>query len=341
MRSKMLFSLIALILVTSLVIAGCAAPAPAPAPKPEPIELTAISALRSDHAMIHWLDYMVEQVNERSGGELTIKYLGGPEVSSAFDQADAIRSGTFDMAYAITAYYHGTVPEAVTYLSRRDSPAEEREVGLHDYLDQVHQQKLNAKYLGRSTARSKDNVVAFYLWLVPPVETLDDLVGLKIRVAPAYAPWVEGLGAVPISMPHSETYTALERGVVDGLNTPISSTYAHGYMDVIKYQIAHPAMQMEDNFLMNLDTWNSLPKHLQNLVMDIVLEIEAKSAEYFAGIEEKALREIIDDYGVKQISFSPDEAERYVDTAFDASWDKLSEDLDQATISKLRELMNS
>src|SRR5690606_35556297 len=50
-----------------------------------------------------------------------------------------------------------------------------------------------------------------------PVDSLDDLAGLKIRVASApMSELVTAWGATPVFMPVTELYTALQTGVVDG-----------------------------------------------------------------------------------------------------------------------------
>lgn len=59
---------------------------------------------------------------------------------------------------------------------------------------------------------------------VRPIRSPDDLRGLKMRVAgPMYIDVMNALGANPQQMQWSETFTALQQGVVDGQENPIGA----------------------------------------------------------------------------------------------------------------------
>jgi TRAP-type transport system periplasmic protein len=57
-----------------------------------------------------------------------------------------------------------------------------------------------------------------------PIRTPEDMVGLKMRVAgPMYIDVMNALGANPQQMQWTETFTALQQGVVDGQENPIGA----------------------------------------------------------------------------------------------------------------------
>ncbi len=59
---------------------------------------------------------------------------------------------------------------------------------------------------------------------VRPIKSPDDMKGLKIRVAgPMYIDVMNALGANPQQMQWTETFTALQQGVVDGQENPIGA----------------------------------------------------------------------------------------------------------------------
>ena len=96
MKRKLVFLGLILALV-ALPITACAqeAPAPAPAPKPEPIVLTAVqSGPLGGPEFVAW-EWYVKEVNQRSGGELKIDVIGGPDVIAVPDQANAVKDGHF------------------------------------------------------------------------------------------------------------------------------------------------------------------------------------------------------------------------------------------------------
>jgi TRAP-type C4-dicarboxylate transport system substrate-binding protein len=68
------------------------------------------------------------------------------------------------------------------------------------------------------------------------IKTLEDLQGLKLRSPGAvHNKVIEALGAAPLSMPASEQYDALERGVVNGTIIAPSALTSFNLADVIRY----------------------------------------------------------------------------------------------------------
>ncbi|UWR38461.1 TRAP transporter substrate-binding protein [Sulfitobacter sp. W074] len=70
-----------------------------------------------------------------------------------------------------------------------------------------------------------------------PIASPEDLVGIKIRMSKS--PWrvaaFESYGANPTPMAFSEVFVALQTGVVDGQENPISIIYATRFNEVQKY----------------------------------------------------------------------------------------------------------
>jgi tripartite ATP-independent transporter DctP family solute receptor len=70
-----------------------------------------------------------------------------------------------------------------------------------------------------------------------PVETVADLRGLKIRVMAGEADaltWQE-FGAIPVPMPYSEVYSALQAGVIDGAENEPASIFANKFYEAARY----------------------------------------------------------------------------------------------------------
>lgn len=98
-----------------------------------------------------------------------------------------------------------------------------------------------------------------------PIETVDDVKGLKIRTPPidSIVQTVKALDASPQSVPYKETYMALKTGVVDGQENPCSNIVemkfyeVQKYMSLVNYQI-HP-----DPLFVNLKWYEGLPADLK------------------------------------------------------------------------------
>ena len=69
-----------------------------------------------------------------------------------------------------------------------------------------------------------------------PVKTVEDLHGKKVRSPSTVGNDVlAALEAVPVSLPVSDTYDAIERAIVDGTMLPISTLISFNLSDVVDH----------------------------------------------------------------------------------------------------------
>lgn len=101
-----------------------------------------------------------------------------------------------------------------------------------------------------------------------PIEGPDQLRGLKIRVpvSPLWTSMFQSLGCAPTSINWNETYTALQTGIADAQENPLSTIDAGKLFEVQKY--CSLTNHMWDGFWMlaNPRAWRALPEDLQQIV---------------------------------------------------------------------------
>ena len=281
-----------------------------------PIKLKMVTFLpKGDSNMTAWMKF-IEDVNKKAKGELEIVYVGGPEAIPGFKQFEALRNGVVDMIYGCESYYGRQVTGAAyTHLGRSD-PIKERENGYYDLRVDLFK-KHNIYYLGRP-----EFGVWFNIFTNKAVKRPQELKGQKIRVSATYEPFVKRLGAVPVTIPGSDIYTALERGTIDGYAWSILGNVQSGWVDVCKYILEPRIYQMNIEALINLKTWQKLPKHLQKVLTDCMIKNEKEYSKIMAGIAEKEYKEM-QKRGMKVIKFSPEDTKWYVDLAYEAGWDEI------------------
>ena len=104
-----------------------------------------------------------------------------------------------------------------------------------------------------------------------PVKTLEDFEGMKFGVhSPMLTEIVKAFGAVPVFILVPEMYTALERGLLDGvLFGPNGAIAALRFPEVTKYRTYNVGVSTDPMVqVMNLDVWNSLPPDIQKIFDD-------------------------------------------------------------------------
>lgn len=155
------------------------------------------------------------------------------------------------------------------------------------------------KHLAREYKRVK--VLAMWVTDTPTVMTNkivrvpDDLKGLKLRT-PSHnqAAIIKGLGAIPVAMPMTQTYGAIEKGVVDGAIVGISVVNSFKLAEVVKNYIVDLPMGYSPQMIaMNRKVYDSLTA-AQKAVIDrhSGLELSLKGARLYEKAREGGLRTV-------------------------------------------------
>lgn len=293
-------------------------PAPAPTPAPEPIVLKAVTFLPVHFQSVKNAGIIAEKVKERSNGELIIQVLGGAEVIPQFDQAEAVRRGVVQMSLVPNSFYVGVVPLGMMPHLTRLTADEEREVGAYDIINELHM-KAGLFYLERGAYSSKMN--QFTTIINKRVDRPQEIAGLKIGgSSPTLRPFLRALGATLVIVRGTEVYTALERGLIDGLADPITNTRDRALYEVCRYVIDTPFYAGNVMIIINLDVWNRLPQHLQDLMTEAaretIREYDVDLQNQLASAQQTVLGE-----GMELITFSPEDAEWFFETAYEAAWE--------------------
>jgi TRAP-type C4-dicarboxylate transport system substrate-binding protein len=253
------------------------------------------------------LRIFADLVAKESKGELTVKFIGGPETFPTFESIEILRKGVIDLLNTDATFYTKALPAGFTGLISELSPAEERKSGYYDAMNKLHQNMVNAIYLGKTT--NFQFVFAFKNPVNKP-----DFSGIKIRGLPFNLNLIKVLGGSPIIVAPPELYSALEKGVVDGYGWPQIGHIERKFHEIVKYQIDHPYYKVAVRLLMNQDTWKKLPPHLQKLVADIMPRVENEASARYAEIVRKEREELIKN-GVKFITWSPADAKKFYEIA--------------------------
>ncbi len=159
-------------------------------------------------------------------------------------------------------------------------------------------------------------------WLYPKdkIETPYDLTGLRFRSAPLYIPFFEALGIEGITLPLPEIYTALEQGLVEGFAATQTDITPWGLEEVLDYWIEPPFWQSGLGVIINLDSWNKLPKNWQDFLIEQAIETEKFVTEFNPAELEKEFDKM-QAAGMEPIVFSPSDAEWFLRTANQSGWE--------------------
>jgi tripartite ATP-independent transporter DctP family solute receptor len=229
--------------------------------------------------------YFCDEANKRSGGALQIQFFPDAQIGAARDLLEGVQLGTVQFTSVasanITPFLADTMVFDLPYVFTSTS-------GLLKFLDTpAIFEKLAVERFGTLKMRGLgwfDGGTRNFYNSRRPIYTPDDLKGMKIRVEenPVRVASVNAMGGQATPMAFSEVYGALQQKVVDGAENSVQ-----GYVANKHYEVA-PLLSMTDHFI-NLDCpvvstvfYNSLPKELQDLLIQVAKDAIAYERKLFA-----------------------------------------------------------
>ena len=276
------------------------------------VTLKAVTAFAEKTQFSKNFERFIDRVNETGKGQVKINYIGGPRAMPPFEVGNAVRTKVVDIANVTGAFYTNLMPEADGFKLIGKPMTEQRKNGTWEFINQLHNQKLNSFYLARQFHN-----VPFHIYLNKKLDKLD-FTGLKIRVTPVYKDIVEALGGTTITTPPGEVYTALERGVVDGYGWPVTGIFDLGWEKVTKFRLEPAFYSVEVNVLVNLDVWKGLTDAQRKVLSDAALWLEALDSENAALIKTERDRQTT--AGIAPIDFGADARKMFLQKANDVAW---------------------
>jgi len=291
------------------ILAVCLAVDPAMA---QEVTLRAVNAFTEGSASAKPFEEFIAKVNAEGKDVLQINYIGGPKAMPPFEVGNAVKTGVVDIGNATSAFYTNLLPEGNALWLATRTIQEQRQNGAWEFVNKLHNDKMNVWYLGRS-----GDGIPFHLYLTKAIDK-PDLAGLTIRVTPVYRPFFTALGATLVQTPPGEVYTALERGVVQGYGWPVQGIFDLGWQERTKYRVDPGFYSVDVGVLVNLDRWKKLNQAQQELLTKTVIWMEGLSARNVELNAAELKRQA--EAGIQPITFTGPAADKWLATAADAGW---------------------
>jgi TRAP-type C4-dicarboxylate transport system substrate-binding protein len=211
-------------------LAGCV-----PAPPAGVTVLTYASPYGPGHpfsrADLEWIDW----ITRRSGGSLRIQaYWSGGVLSSEHSMTE-LRHGVVDIGLITPIYVRGG-----THLIRTQAAfyggltTFRQQVALYHCM-QDRDPQFRRELAGLVVLAVQGGNLPGILTRETRVETLEDLKGLRLRAPAELLSVLRHLGADPVEMPMGEVYSALAKGVLDGVVAPKDTLKSLHFAEVAHY----------------------------------------------------------------------------------------------------------
>ena len=254
----------------------------------KPIALKFAYWMPTKHTLHRVFEAYAKEVEALTDGRVKITLYPGGALGKPKEQWDMALGGITDITFFIPGYTAGRFPRSTVF----DLPL------LLGGTCTVNTAIASGVYEQYIAPDFKDAKMMFYFVCEPftlhtskkKVISMEDMKGLKIRSSGAVqSATVKALGGSPVTMPITEVYTSMEKGVLDGVVTAFTAMVSFRIYDVSKYSILAGLTATPFAVAMNQKKWNSLPPDIQAIMERINERYAFESAREYDKDRVKAL----------------------------------------------------
>lgn len=242
-----------------------------------------------------------EGVAEATGGAVTVNVFPAAQLGDSPEQIEGLYLGTLDLAVA--AFSH--VSQFCTEFGLFGAPfLFEDEAHFAAVFDGPVGELLDQACNRRYSVRLLSTFTSGYRVLFNgrrPVQSAADLQGLKIRVmgGEADAMTWQIFGAIPVPMPYSEVYSALQAGVIDGAENEAASILSNKFYEAARYFAPTNHLVLPMGLFISEQTMQRLPEAYRTILREEAREAALWQRTLMAERNAAALAEMQQEHGVQ------------------------------------------
>lgn len=266
---------ILMLTVAFVLIATCASA--------KTITLRATNTLGEDHPMTIALRFMSDEIEKRTNGEVKLDVYPNSQLGGNKEMVEGCALGTIDIVQQFAGTFSSYVPEMEILVQpflfkSEDALFNALEGKPGDILAQSLEKKgfmpLTYFYGGSRSFINNER----------PINTVEDLKGLKIRVigVKTVIKAINQMGAIAVPMSQSEVYSALQQGVLDGWENSPVTMYSLKLYEQSKYFSYSRHLMTPDLVALSSVTAKKLGEKNLGILMDLAKEASALERKLWA-----------------------------------------------------------
>jgi C4-dicarboxylate-binding protein DctP len=219
--------------------------------------------------------YFKTQVEQLSAGRLKVQIFPSNQLGSERESLEGLKLGTHQMDFTSSGAVPSFFPEvqclAIPYLFPDKAVAWKVFDGpFGKELAEAMAKKTGMRILGIG-----ENGIRHFVLKNKQVKSPADLKGLKIRTMenPAHIRMMKALGANPTPIAWGELYTAVQQGVVDGFELPLSLVESVKFYEVAKHATLDGHLYDPLFLSVNEKFFQGLPADLKSVLVNASAEM--------------------------------------------------------------------
>jgi TRAP-type transport system periplasmic protein len=279
---KRLFVMLSVLLVVALFCL-CSIPAQA---QEKTMKLRLSVQWPPQHPLTKTFEQWGKDVEKATAGRVMVTVFASNTLSPPMQVYDNTVKGVVDVGTNLLAYSPGRLPL---------SEVLQQPLG---YRNGYQATKAANAYFQKFRPKEFDDLHVLFLHGAAPgfiftknsVKSTADVKGLRMKANAENADIVRILGGSPVTMPVTETYDGLSRGLVDGCLFPIEALQGFKIAEVVKTVIENYGMSYMTSMYaaMNKDKWNAISPADQKAIEKINGEYIEKIGKLWVTMDENA-----------------------------------------------------
>ncbi len=252
---------------------------------------------------------IADAITFMSDNRLRVTLHAANEIVPPFGVFDAVATGTAQMAHTAPLFWASKFAAAPVFTAAPFglTPIEHITWVNHGGGQQLWDELYSAA--GVKPLMAGNTGYQMGGWYTEPVESVESLKGLKIRMPGLGGAVMRKLGALPVSLPPSEIFLSLKTGVIDATEFlgPFSDA-AMGFQKIAKnyYSPGFHEPNGTGEALISLSALNALPKDLQEIVTIACAAENIRSLGEAEWRNAASLKKLVDEDDVKVREYPAD-----------------------------------
>ena len=267
------------------------------------------------------LQKMSETIYEKTDGRYKLDIHANSQLGGETDLIEGVSLGTVDMCFTATTPLANTVPS----LMELDLPFliedyDHADAVFYDENSEIRKSIIeDIDAAGFKTLALCENGFR-QLVANKPIDSIDDLKGLKIRVMEnqLHLELWKALGASPTTMSGSEALTAIQQGTVDSVEMFNSAIISAGFAELVDYYTKTNHIYTCGTLLMSSSVWNNMSEEDQATFMEAAMELSTSVNKELRETDDANYEMLVgDEYGLKEGNIDAAELKARVQSVYD------------------------
>lgn len=270
---------------------------------------------------------LADRLKAASGGNIVMKVYEPGKLVAPFEILDAVSSGKINAGYSASGYWEGKIPGISLFTALPFGPEAPEFLawmfygnGMKLYQEMYDNAGYNVWAMPACVLSPETSG-----WFSKPIESAEDLKGLRMRFFGLGGKVMEKLGVSVSLLPGGEIFPALEKKALDGTEFSMPAIDQRlGFYKVVKYNY-YPGWHQQATFLemlINKDTWNGMSDQQRALIETAIMANLTNTLAHTEAIQGAVIRENIEKRGVKNMYWSDEML-----ATFKKAWEEVAVEL--------------